>query len=135
MKRALAVTIQQRPGATLVTVEGELDLDGAPRLCAAIQDGRRPARPEQVIVDLTCVEFCDSTGLRALMDASREVAVSGGRLIVIAPEDGPVRRVIAMSGADEFLALTADRDQVLGAFHGRSGAAPCAVSRRRTPAG
>jgi anti-sigma B factor antagonist len=112
----LAVTIEQRPGATLVTVEGELDLDGAPQLCAAIQDRRRPASPEHVLVDLTRVEFCDSTGLRALIDAAREVAVSGGKLAAIVPDDGPVRRVIAMTGAEEFLALTSDRDQILAAF-------------------
>jgi anti-sigma B factor antagonist len=113
---ALAVTVQRRAGATLVTVEGELDLDGAPQLCAAIEDGRRPARPEPVFVDLTRVVFCDSTGLRALMDAAREVAVSGGRFVAIVPDDGPVRRVITMTGAEEFLALTSDRDRILAAF-------------------
>jgi anti-sigma B factor antagonist len=112
----LSVTVEQRPGATLVNVEGELDLDGAPDLCAAIQDGRRPARREQVFVDLTRVEFCDSTGLRALMGAAREVAVSGGRLVAIVAEDGPVRQVIAMTGAEEFLAVTSDRSQVLSAL-------------------
>ncbi|HEY6886367.1 MAG TPA: STAS domain-containing protein [Solirubrobacter sp.] len=113
---ALALTVEQHRGATVVTVEGELDLDGAPQLCAAIQDGRRPASPEQVFVDLTRVGFCDSTGLRALMDAAREVAVSGGRLVAIVPDDGPVRQVIAMTGAEEFLALTSDRDRILAAF-------------------
>ena len=42
-----------------------------------------------VIVDLSRVCFCDSTGLRALMDAAREVAIAGGRLVAIVPEDGP----------------------------------------------
>jgi hypothetical protein len=44
------------------------------------------------------------------------VAVSGGKLAAIVPDDGPVRRVIAMTGAEEFLALTSDRDQILAAF-------------------
>ena len=120
----LSVTVERRAGATLVNVEGELDLDGAPDLCASVEDARRSARPEQVFVDLTRVEFCDSTGLRALMEAAREVAVSGGRLVAIVPEDGPVRRVIAMTGAEEFLAVTSDRDQLLSTSSKCSSSSP-----------
>jgi anti-sigma B factor antagonist len=62
-----------------------------------------------VIVDLSRVDFCDSTGLRALLDAAREVNVAGGELIAIVPEDGPVRRLVTLTGAQEFLGVTADR--------------------------
>jgi hypothetical protein len=50
------------------------------------------------------------------MDAAREVAVRGGRLVAIAPEDAPVRRVIALTGVGEFLGVTADRDRVFAAY-------------------
>jgi anti-sigma B factor antagonist len=109
---ALDVTVEHHDGAMLVHVEGELDLDGAPELCAAIEGSRRSAGRKHVFVDLTRVGFCDSTGLRALIDAAREVTVDGGRLVAIVPEDGSVRRVIAMTGAEEFLAVTSDRDRV-----------------------
>jgi anti-sigma B factor antagonist len=105
--------VDRRPGLVLIEVAGELDLDGAPALCAAIQDGRSPLDPDDVIVDLSRVGFCDSTGLRALMDAAREVAIAGGRLVAIVPEDGPVRRLVTLTGAEEFLGVAADREQVL----------------------
>jgi anti-anti-sigma factor len=105
----LVVRVQDHPGIALVEVEGELDLDGAPDLCAAIQDRAR----HHVIVDLSGVDFCDSTGLKALIDAAREVAIGGGQLVAIVPGDGPVRRVIDMTGAAEFLAVSSDREQVL----------------------
>jgi anti-anti-sigma factor len=108
----LVVRVEDHPGIALVEVEGELDLDGAPDLCAAIQDRAR----DHVIVDLSGVGFCDSTGLKALIDAAREVAIGGGQLVAIVPEDGPVRRVIAMTGAAEFLAVSSDRERVLAAI-------------------
>jgi anti-sigma B factor antagonist len=110
---ALTVAVDCHPSLVLIDVTGDLDIDGAPALCAAIEDGRRPLGPDHVIVDLSDVRFCDSTGLRALIEAAREVTVAGGQLIVIVPEDGPVRRLIALTGAQEFLGVTADREQVL----------------------
>jgi anti-sigma B factor antagonist len=112
IRGTLSVTLEHDVGATFVNVEGELDLDGAPELCAAIEHNQRSAGREQVFVDLTRVGFCDSTGLRALIGAAREVTVNGGRLVVIVSEDGPVRRMIAMAGAEEFLAMTSDGDQI-----------------------
>jgi anti-sigma B factor antagonist len=109
----LSVKLERRPGLAVADVAGELDLDGAPRLCAAIESA---ALDEDVVVDLSRVAFCDSTGLKALLDASREVAVRGRRLVVIVPGDGPVRRVIEMTGAEEFLSVTAHREPVLTAL-------------------
>jgi anti-anti-sigma factor len=112
----LSVNIERRPGVAVADVGGDLDLDGAPKLCAAIEN---TALDEHVVVDLSGVGFCDSTGLKALMDAAREVAVRGRRLVVVAPQEGPVRRVLAMTGAEEFLGVTADREQVVAALtHG-----------------
>src|SRR3954468_18339636 len=116
LKSLLTVAVKRRPGMVLIEVAGDLDIDGAPSLCAAIEDGRRPLGPAHVIVDLSRVSFCDSTGLRALIGASREVAIAGGRLVVIVPEDGPVRRLLELTGAQEFLAVTADRDRVVASL-------------------
>jgi anti-sigma B factor antagonist len=100
----------------LIEAAGELDLDSAPMLCAAIADGRYMPVRENVVVDLSRVEFCDSTGLKALVDASREVRIGGGVLVAIVPADGAVRRVIALTGVDEFLRVSPDRDRVMAAL-------------------
>ena len=112
----LTLGVDRRPGVMLIAVSGDLDLDGAPVLCAAIEDGRSMLGPDHVIVDLSGVDFCDSTGLRALLNAAREVAVAGGELIAIVPEDGHVRRLLTLTGAQEFLGVTADRDHVLASL-------------------
>jgi anti-sigma B factor antagonist len=113
---SLSLTVERRRGLRVVDARGELDLDSAPTLCAALRDGARRCDGEHVIADLTNVGFCDSTGLKALLDAAREVEIAGGRLIAVVPEDGPVRRTLALTGAEEFLGVTPDRAQVLAAL-------------------
>jgi anti-sigma B factor antagonist len=93
----------------VIEATGDLDLDGAPRLCAAIARERRAFAGRQIVVDLSDVEFCDSTGLRALIVETREVAIEGGRLILVVPPASPIRRVIELAGAWEFLNVTPRR--------------------------
>jgi anti-sigma B factor antagonist len=120
LESTLTVAVDRHPGTVLIDVAGDLDLDGAPSLCAAIEDGRNPLGPDHVIVDLSRVSFCDSTGLKALIDASREVTIAGGQLVAIVPEEGPVRRVITLTGAQEFLGVTSDREQILSRLRTRA---------------
>ena len=72
---ALAVHESDVDGVRLLEVFGELDLATAPRLCSLL-DAARIQRVQRLVVDLTGVDFCDSTGLRALMGASTELRVT-----------------------------------------------------------
>ena len=99
---ALAVHESDVEGVRLLEVFGELDLASAPRLCALL-DAARTQRVKRVVVDLTGVDFCDSTGLRALMGASTELRHAGGRLAVAVLPDGPVSRLFDVTGIRESL--------------------------------
>src|SRR3954463_10143822 len=99
---ALAVHESDMQGARLLEVFGELDLATAPKLCAAL-DAARIHRVKRLVIDLTGVDFCDSTGLRALLGAGTELRFGGGRLAVACLPDGPVGRLFDMVGARETL--------------------------------
>ncbi|GAA0576422.1 STAS domain-containing protein [Kribbella sandramycini] len=66
----------------LLTVIGDLDLENAPAMTAALKDaiGVRP-----VILDLTGVDFMDSSGLGVLVGAHKEAAAHGAALLLAAP--------------------------------------------------
>ena len=99
---AMAVHESDVGDVRLLEVFGELDLATAPRLCSLL-DAARIQRVRRVVVDLTGVDFCDSTGLRALMGASTELRVGGGRLAVaVLPESG-VARLFDVTGIRESL--------------------------------
>jgi anti-sigma B factor antagonist len=99
---ALAVHETDVDGVRLLEVFGELDLATAPKLCSLL-DAARIQRVKRVVVDLTGVDFCDSTGLRALMGASTELRVGGGRLAVALLPDGAVSRLFDVTGIREAL--------------------------------
>jgi anti-sigma B factor antagonist len=99
----------------VVRVSGELDLSTAAQLCRAIQTAATTAvlRPPRVVVDLTRLDFCDSTGLRALIGAVGEVRVLGGKAVVAVTPGGALDRLLEMSGLNEFLRVADSSDEAL----------------------
>ncbi|MET9950206.1 STAS domain-containing protein [Streptomyces sp. NPDC006339] len=87
---------------TVLRISGELDLVSSPlirkRLHAAVAGGRH-----DVVLDLSEVRFCDSSGVGVLIASRRLMRSCGGRLRLILPargaEDGAhVNRVLAALG-------------------------------------
>ena len=109
---ALAVHESDVDGVRLLEAFGELDLAAAPKLCALI-DAARIQRRRRIVIDLTGVDFCDSTGLRALLGASTEMRVSGGRLAIACLAGGPVARLFELVGAPESLRVFGTPDEAL----------------------
>jgi anti-sigma B factor antagonist len=85
----------------VVTVRGEIDLASAPELAGLLVEltgqGHR-----YIAVDLASVEFMDSTGVRALIDASERLRSAGGRLVIQAAH-ARVERVLELTGVDRLL--------------------------------
>ncbi len=109
---ALAVHESDAGGVRLLEVFGELDLATAPKLCALI-DAARAQRVKRLVIDLSGVDFCDSTGLRALLGASTELRVSGGRLAVACLPEGTVARLFELVGVRETLQVFDSPGQAL----------------------
>jgi anti-sigma B factor antagonist len=68
--------------ATIIAVEGEIHVSTAPEfsrlLVASIAAGRT-----SMVIDLSSVEFIDSTGLSVLLNALRRVTRAGGRMALV----------------------------------------------------
>ena len=102
---AMAVHESDVGDVRLLEVFGELDLATAPRLCSLL-DAARIQRVRRLVVDLTGVDFCDSTGLRALIGAVKEVDVLGGRAVLALESGGMLDQLLDLSGLSEFLRVT-----------------------------
>jgi anti-sigma B factor antagonist len=92
---------------TIVAVSGELDLYTSPTLRSSIHDAAAPGR--QIAVDLTDVSFIDSSGLGALVGALKHVRELDGSFAVIAPDDGPLSRLLGLTGLDQIVHPVNDR--------------------------
>ena len=83
-----------------VIAAGEIDLYTAPKLqadLAAIIDSVGPAA--RVVIDMSGVEFCDSTGMNVLLSGLRQVRERGGELELAAPRPA-VRKILQVTGLD-----------------------------------
>jgi anti-sigma B factor antagonist len=97
-----SISIDDQPAQALIAVGGELDLGTAPALEDALLARLRAGR--HVMLDLGGLEFMDSTGVRVIVSAHRLAQEHGGRFALLRmPPDGPVGRVLRISGLDDVL--------------------------------
>ena len=101
------VTYAERAGGpTRLRLVGELDMSTAPQLNAVI-DRLAAAGERRLLVDLTDLTFCDSTGIAAFVRGDNRAAAEGGWLRVTGAT-GPVERVLTVTGLAEVLQYGAD---------------------------
>jgi len=98
-------------GVVVLDLAGELDLAVSTRLRSLI-DEVTAEDPQLVVADLSEVAFMDSTVLREMLRAHREVGGRGGRLVV-AGAQASVRRLFELTGTAELFLLVDSREQAL----------------------
>jgi anti-sigma B factor antagonist len=104
----LAVERSRVDGYELLAVEGELDIASAPRMISALNEAfAELALP--LVVDLSKVDFMDSTGLALLMNAHRRVKRRGQGFAIVCP-GGPISRVFEIADMVESLHICPDRE-------------------------
>jgi anti-sigma B factor antagonist len=110
----LNVSNRSQGDHAIVIVSGEIDLYTAPRLhseLAAVIASAAPA--SRVIVDLSGVEFCDSTGMNVLLSCLRQVKERGGELELAAPRLA-VRKILQVTGLDAVFTISGEPTAVPG---------------------
>jgi len=110
MPTAFTVRVEQLERTVVVTPVGELDLATEPVLGSVI-DGLEAY--DALVLDLSELEFVDSTGLGLAVREHLRASLEGFRLVLVrGPED--VQRVFALTGLDELLPFAPDRRTALG---------------------
>jgi anti-sigma B factor antagonist len=91
--------------AVHVAPRGELDIATVPPLDRALR--RAHASSDIVVLDLSGLEFVDSSGAHLLLDADRRIRDAGGRLI-ITRVTSEVGWFLALIGIDRLLEIVDD---------------------------
>jgi anti-sigma B factor antagonist len=110
---ALSVEIKsEHDGDAIVyRLRGSLDLETSPSLRAALLEAANEGKHD-IIVDLSHLEFLDSTGLGAIIGAHRRALENGGRVRLIVNE-GPIQRLLTITGLMRTLAVYGSMDAAL----------------------
>jgi anti-sigma B factor antagonist len=102
----LKVSSRSQGDHEVVIATGEIDLYTAPRLqseLAAVIASAAPA--SHFIIDMSGVDFCDSTGMNVLLSSLRQARERGGELELAAPRPA-VRKILSVTGLDAVFTVT-----------------------------
>ena len=97
----LGIEVEHHPDRrAVVRLRGDIDIDSAVRLRATLDDLVAAGHTE-IEVDLSGVDFLDSTGIGVFIRTARRVR-GEGRVVLLNPSDAP-RQAIEAMGLDNLL--------------------------------
>lgn len=88
-----------------MSVHGEIDLYTVPRLQRELANALASGDSIRLVVDLSGVDFCDSTGVNVLLAAHRQAREKGGDLELAAPRPA-VRKILQVTGLETVFTVT-----------------------------
>jgi anti-anti-sigma factor len=116
MDNVMGVDIQERDGGAVVVARltGELDMAVAQSVGAKIAEGV-PTSARGVVVDMTGLDFMDSSGVSMLFALARRIGRHRQALHVVAPDGRPVARVLEIVEFDRAAPVHRDVDAAMSA--------------------
>ena len=109
----LEVSCRFQGDHTVMSVAGEIDLYTAPRLHAGLASALVDGNPVRIVVDMSGVEFCDSTGMNVLLAAQRRAREVGGDLELAGPRPA-IRKILQVTGLESVFTVLDDPATVVG---------------------
>ena len=88
----------------LVRVLGEIDHHSAVSMRSGIDEEILDFRPTRLILDLSGVDFMDSSGLGLILGRYAAIKGIGGDLVVLNPTQG-VMRILKLAGAERIIKI------------------------------
>jgi anti-anti-sigma factor len=110
---ALVISVGEPAAVTVLTIDGELDMNTAPALLDAAGELIDAGR-SRLVLDLGGVGFCDSAGLGVFARLKRRVDEVGGELALARPAL-MVRRVLELTGLTELIGVYESVDEARAA--------------------
>ena len=103
-----------RPGASGVAIHGEVDVAAVPAREAALEAAIETSAGG-FVVDLSGVDFMDSNGLLAMLNARGLLAREDRALTVVCPAS-PVRQLLEVAGVSQLLVVCDSREDAEAAL-------------------
>jgi anti-anti-sigma factor len=93
---SLTIRVAHRDDGCVLSLSGELDLSGVDRLRRELEQAEA-SDARSIVVDLSALEFLDSSGLNELLAAQQRASTDGDRL-ALQRGPAPIQRVFEISG-------------------------------------
>lgn len=110
----MELTCRESPGALIVTLQGRLEAVNAPECKQSLQVYAQ-AGGGRLILDLSGLEFVDSSGLGVLLTVLRQAGAKGGDVRLACPTPS-VRRLLTLTRLDRIFACFDSLDEAARSF-------------------
>ncbi len=110
-----SISTDERPGAWVLTARGELDYADCANFRSHVDRVLR-AMPAACIVDLSGIDYLDSSGLGLLLSLYREYGSAGGKLVLVASET--VDGILDITRLDNLFDTADDVESALASVEG-----------------
>jgi anti-anti-sigma factor len=107
--------VRERGSIVMAVVEGEIDLSNASGLLGELAS-TVPNSARGLLLDMTGLEFLDSSGVHMLYDLADRLTTRQQRFAVVLEADAPPRRAIELSGVEPASWLHAELSTALAAL-------------------
>lgn len=104
MKQQGQVTYEARTESLVVHVRGEIDHHSAVKVRTEIDGRILEARPARVLLELSGVDFMDSSGLGLIMGRLALIRKYGGTLAILDPSNA-VMKMIRLAGMERMVSI------------------------------
>jgi anti-anti-sigma factor len=104
----MEVKIADEGSTAHVALIGRLDIQGAEAVAMPL--ATLAGSKQNVVLDMSQVNFLASIGMRHLVSATKALGRRGGQLIIVAPQD-VVREVITTAGLASMIPMVTNEDE------------------------
>ncbi len=106
-------SVDDRDGACIVALHGDVDLEKAPSLRKLLLDC--VARGKAVLIDMSAVAYIDSSGIASLIEALQTSMSKGTGFGLVSVSDQAMR-VLQLARLDKVFAIHPDSDSAMAAL-------------------
>jgi anti-sigma B factor antagonist len=109
----MKVSAETRDGAIILAPEGDIDLSRSPTLRSSLRQAQA-GKPPRLIVDLSQVDYMDSSGVATLVEAMQVARRSNTKIVLCCMKDR-VRSIFEIARLDSVFAIVDTREAAMKA--------------------
>ena len=106
------ISYENRADALVIRVGGEIDHHSAVAVRTGIDEKLREERPMRVLLELSAVDFMDSSGLGLIMGRYALIKQYGGTLAVLDPSPA-VLKIIKLAGMERMVSILRTKNRAM----------------------
>jgi anti-sigma B factor antagonist len=114
----LSISVRAQPAGngscTVVSVAGEADITTGQLGDVLTEEAAR--KPRLLLVEMTALQFLDSSALRMIMQAHQRLQEEDGGVLALVHPVQPVARVLQLTGIDQMITVYDNVDEAIESF-------------------